>query len=70
MALKAASVSGKEVGRTGSGRGRTRGSIADGVKADWDKAQAAQFVRLVNGFEARLREIDLAMASVMRRLAG
>ena len=70
MALKAASVSQREAGKAGSGRGRTRGGIAEGVKADRDKAHVAQFVRLVNGFEARLREIDLAMNSVMKRLAG
>ncbi len=68
--MKAASVSRKGTGKTGNGGGRARGTVAGGVKSDRDEAQAAQFVRLVDGFEARLREIDLAMTSVMKRLAG
>jgi len=70
MGLMAASASKKEAGRAGHGGGRARGTAAEGVGTDRDKAQMAQFVRLVNGFAARLREIDVAMASVMKRLAG
>jgi hypothetical protein len=70
MALRAASVSTKEARATGDGGGRTGRTATGRIKADREKAQAAQFVRLVNGFEARLQEIDLAMTSVMKRLAG
>jgi hypothetical protein len=73
------------VGAGGSRDGRDGSSVKAGTEgwfgADagateiWDltaeeKVLAAEFTRLVDGFDARLEEIDAAMSSVMKRLKG
>ncbi len=70
MALKTMAVAKKGTGEAAGGAVRRRRSIEDDVKASREKAQAARFPSLVNGFEARVREIDAALTSAIKSLAG
>jgi hypothetical protein len=70
MALKTMVVPKKSAGGAAGGTGRRRRSMEDDVKTPGEKAQAARFASLVNGFEARVREIDAALTSAIKSLAG
>ena len=70
MASKAVSASRKVARKTPGATERARRSIADDVKQQREAAQAAGFARLVNGFEARIRDIDHTLNSVLKQLAG
>jgi len=52
------------------GSAPTRAPRKSGTLTAEDKVLAAEFTRLVDGFDARLEEIDAAMSLVMKRLKG